>query len=560
MLFLALAYLACRVHSCRAQRDIGRPLNTLDEEHRERDMAPSFGNASVAKGGAQKGSLALLLRTLHSAHGFNPSGRAQHNPHFTPGFDHASCRTARPRMQVSSRGKILSGGMTGASDIEAKDASDKPYYEGHETWYTGYETEAFYRRKTLGLLTGAKEPESVEDLIQELLPLQDRIEYNVAINAYARSRLTDRAFDFLQHMKERGIQPDSYTYGKTVLACREGKWEKVQPLLNEMRKEGEEPIHYHHSAALNSACHTSQWQQVLIDLEDHRHSGELLTHYYFKAGLAACKKGRQWERAISMLDEMREVRVMPIETIHRDIITVCGQCDEWEQALKIFEGMPSGRPPIEPGLRTYEAMMNALDLCKKPQRALSLLDEACEKIAIKRGPLQTRPNYKRAMSFCSKRGLWQRSLQLFSQMEAWKLRPDYATYNILFQTLEDHGQWQQAMLLLFKMHWACKFKPDNLIFKKVINTCEYAKQWEKALSMFNLMHDSRVHPALPVFQSVLSACENSGHQEKALSVLVSHLEKSNNEKWANLVREKMEVAGMTPNKINQADALRLGFE
>ena len=143
----------------------------------------------------------------------------------------------------------------------------------------------------------------VERIEAQLQPLRNAKEWNQLLTAHAKVGNHKRAFGMPGEMREAGVAPDEFTYGRLITVCNKGgQWELALSLLGEMREVGVAP--------------------------------NVIT---FSAAISACEKGGQWERALSLLGEMREAGVAPDVITFSAAISACEKGGQWRDALRLFE-------------------------------------------------------------------------------------------------------------------------------------------------------------------------------------------------------------------------------
>ena len=142
------------------------------------------------------------------------------------------------------------------------------------------------RDKLFGRLKHATGPAEVEDVLAKIGDLRSVKEASMAIRAWGAVREWSRALKLLSEMRDRGLEPNLYSYNSAIAACEQP--ERALELLSEMRSCGLKPD----VIAYNSA-------------------------------ISVCEKGLQPQRALELLSEMRDRGVEPDVITYNAAISAC---------------------------------------------------------------------------------------------------------------------------------------------------------------------------------------------------------------------------------------------
>ena len=144
----------------------------------------------------------------------------------------------------------------------------------------------------------------VERIEAQLQPLRNAKEWNQLLTAHAKVGNHKRAFGMPGEMREAGVAPDEFTYGRLITVCNKGgQWELALSLLGEMREVGVAPNVITFSAAISACEKGGQWRDALR-LFEHAAKADLLARVTFNAVLdAVCThhpvKARElWQRGV----------------------------------------------------------------------------------------------------------------------------------------------------------------------------------------------------------------------------------------------------------------------
>jgi len=127
-------------------------------------------------------------------------------------------------------------------------------------------------------------------------------------------------------------------------------------------------------------------------------------------------------------------------------------------------------------------------------------------------------SYKAVIKACEKGGQWEKTLELFGEMEENDISlPKVISYNAAISACEKGGQWEKAVELLREMS-DNGIKPDVITYAIAISACEKGGQWEKAVELLREMSGNGIKPDVISYNAAISACEKGGQWKKALEL------------------------------------------
>ena len=283
----------------------------------------------------------------------------------------------------------------------------------------------------------------VKELVEQVLPLRNVVEYGLCISAFAKVGMWQKAQQLLGEMKGKGIEPNVVTYTAAISACRVGaKWERALELLCEMKASGLKP--------------------------------NLIT---YSVVMSVCKKSGQWKRSLELLDELKGRGLTPDLIIYNGMISVCAEGGEWERSLELLEEV-KGVSGLEPNVITYSSAISACEKGRKWERALELLEELKE-----RGLKPDLITYNTAISACATSGKWERALKLLLRLDVYGPTPDVVTYNATITACEIAGEWERALELVDQLKER-ELEPNLNTYNAAIRACASSQKLAPAVLLF----------------------------------------------------------------------------
>eukprot|EP00930_Biecheleria_cincta_P095240 TRINITY_DN87222_c0_g1_i1.p1 TRINITY_DN87222_c0_g1~~TRINITY_DN87222_c0_g1_i1.p1 ORF type:complete len:577 (-),score=112.34 TRINITY_DN87222_c0_g1_i1:569-2269(-) len=235
----------------------------------------------------------------------------------------------------------------------------------------------------------------------------------------------------LREMHQRQLQPNVFTYCRTITACaRAREPDEALQLLEEMTTEDADlwpdgPLRPNkaifHSCI--SACEKAgRWEQALVLLEDmpSRES------FSFSGCIFACAHGGAWCWALELFDRMNHQALAAELSVYSGLISACSKArgNGWQMTLLILATMKQALS-CPPTAVSYNEAISACDQGRQWIWALDLLRVMAED--------EVPPDiisFGAAISACEHACEWLRALELHEELLRRKLQPNLITFSL----------------------------------------------------------------------------------------------------------------------------------
>jgi len=260
------------------------------------------------------------------------------------------------------------------------------------------------------------DPEAGYSLIREVLGggqtrhLVNAVIYCSVLKGFCHQKRFDRVWTVYEEMVAAEIQFSIVTYNALIDACaRNQDMARVQPLLEDMHRQGIEPNVITYSTIVKGYC-----QENRID------------------------------KAFELFGEMKKSpSFRPDEITYNSLLDGCARHGFWDRGNGLLADMQ--RFGVRPSNFTLSVVVKLANRSKRPEQAFELCDELCKKYNI-------RPNvhvYNNLVHTCTTHyPATRRALEVFEQMLSEKVRPDTRTYMLLIKDFLSAGNAQDAAGLL----------------------------------------------------------------------------------------------------------------
>jgi pentatricopeptide repeat protein len=170
----------------------------------------------------------------------------------------------------------------------------------------------------------------------------------------------------------------------------------------------------------------------------------------------------------------------------------------------LLEGMM--KKDVAPNLITFSTILKGY--CNE-----SKLDKAFELLESMKSTTTFVPDeimFNSLIDGCARKGLWQRGLEVFNDMEASGVRPTNYTLSLLVKLLGRGRQLDRAIKLCKELPHLHGFKPNVHVYGNLVHACVIAKNFPRAIEVFVTMAQEKVRPDERCYQLLIRALLASG--------------------------------------------------
>lgn len=154
------------------------------------------------------------------------------------------------------------------------------------------------------------------------------------------------------------------------------------------------------------------------------------------------------------------------------------------------------------------------------------------------------------ITVCTKKGEWNKSVQVLKMMSTEGLAPDVVGYNMLIKSCANADGCDTALKLVDEM-WKRGLKPTTVGCNSAMTACSEALQWEKCVEMLRDIEEKGLKPDMTSYIIAIGACDRCGQVEEEEKLIKEMRSRSFSEEppeW---------VADLSRNR---SDRMRLTFQ
>ncbi|XP_010266404.1 PREDICTED: pentatricopeptide repeat-containing protein At3g18110, chloroplastic isoform X1 [Nelumbo nucifera] len=344
--------------------------------------------------------------------------------------------------------------------------------------------------------------------------------------------------------------------------ARNGKFPKVQELLDLMRKRGCEPDLVSFNTLINARAKSGSMLagSAIELLNEVRRSGLRPDIITYNTLISACSRGSNLEEAMKVYEDMESHNCQADIWTYNAMISVYGRCGMAKDAERLFKEL--GSRGFSPDAVTYNSLVYAF----AREGSVEKVKEICEEM-VKAGFGRDEMTYNTVIHMYGKQGQHDLASQIYKDMKSSGRSPDAVTFTVLIDSLGKANMVTEAAKVMSEMLDA-GVKPTLRTFSALI--CGYAKAGMRveAEETFNCMLRSGIKPdhlaysvmldillrfnetktAMTLYREMI--CDGLTPDQGIYQVMLHVLVKENKEEDVERVIKDMELSGMSPEIIS----------
>ncbi|XP_024927280.1 pentatricopeptide repeat-containing protein At3g18110, chloroplastic [Ziziphus jujuba] len=256
--------------------------------------------------------------------------------------------------------------------------------------------------------------------------------------------------------------------------ARNGRFDKVQDLLDLMRERGCEPDLVSFNTLINARLKSSAMVSNL---------------------------------AVELLNEVRRSGLRPDIITYNTLISGCSRESNLDEAVKVYSDMEAHG--CQPDLWTYNAMISVYGRCGLSGKADGLFKELESK-----GFLPDAVTYNSLLYAFAREGNVERVREICDDMVKTGFGKDEMTYNTIIHMYGKKGQHDLAFQLYRDMKSSGRV-PDAITYTVLIDSLGKANKTTEAANLMSEMLDRGVKPTLRTYSALICGYAKAGKQVEA---------------------------------------------
>ncbi|CAI9302225.1 unnamed protein product [Lactuca saligna] len=297
---------------------------------------------------------------------------------------------------------------------------------------------------------------------------------------------------------EEGIDGSVQVYNAMMgVYARNGRFTKVQEILNLMRERGYEPDLVSFNTLINARFKSTPMEPNMgINLlTEVRRSGLQPDIITYNTLLSACSHDSNLEEAVKVYKDMELNKCQPDLWTYNAMLSVYARCGLVHEAESLFKDLDS--KGFVPDAVTYNSLLYAFAKEGNVDKVIKLREEM-----VKLGFGEDEMTYNTVIHMYGKLGQHESALKLYNDMKSHGCEPDVVTYTVLIDSLGKGNKISEAANVMSEM-MDSGIKPSLRTFSALI--CGYAKAGKRleAEKTFDSMVKSGIKPDLLAYSVML---------------------------------------------------------
>lgn len=292
--------------------------------------------------------------------------------------------------------------------------------------------------------------------------------------------------------------------------ARNGRFSKVQQLLDLMRQRGCEPDLVSFNTLINARLKSGPMTPNLgIELlGEVRRSGIQPDIITYNTLISGCSRESNLNEAVKVFQDMEAHKCQPDLWTYNAMISVCGRCGLSGEAERLFKEL--GSKSFFPDAVTYNSLLHAF----ARERNVDKVKEICQEM-VEMGFTKDEMTYNTIIDMYGKQGKHDIALQIYRDMKSFGRHPDAVTYTVLIDSLGKANKMTEAANVMSEMLNAGT-RPTLRTYSALI--CGYAKAGQRveAEEMFDCMLRSGIKPDNLAYSIMLDVHLRSNNTKKSM--------------------------------------------
>jgi pentatricopeptide repeat protein len=253
---------------------------------------------------------------------------------------------------------------------------------------------------------------------------------------------------------------------------------------------------------------------------------------------------KAFDRVWMLYQEMMEHKVTFSIVTYNALVDACARCQQMTHVPGILEDML--KLGLQPNLITYSTI--AKGYCQENK-----FDQALEVVNNMKATTAFRPDevlYNSLLDGCARKGLYDRGMTLFAEMQEEGVRPSNFTLSVLVK-LSSRGKGLEATFTLVEQLKAqFGLRPNTFVYSNLVHACVTHKDFHRAVQVLDQMLRERVKPDTRIYTLLIENSLKCGNYLLTIDLLRASLGLSEAQsRWASSGRTSQPQGGIPAHLV-----------
>lgn len=254
---------------------------------------------------------------------------------------------------------------------------------------------------------------------------------------------------------------------------------------------------------------------------------------------------KAFDRVWMLYKEMLEQKVTFSIVTYNALVDACARCQQMSHVPGILEDML--KLGLQPNLITYSTIAKGYCQENKFDRALEVVNSMKATTAFKPDEVL----YNSLLDGCARKGLYDRGMALFAEMQEEGVRPSNFTLSVLVK-LSSRGKGLEATFTLVEqLKRQFRLRPNTFVYSNLVHACVTHKDFLRAVEVLDQMLCEHVKPDARIYTLLIEHSLKAGNASLTIDLLRASLGLSEgHSRWASCGRVSQPQGGVPAHLVS----------
>jgi pentatricopeptide repeat protein len=346
----------------------------------------------------------------------------------------------------------------------------------------------------------------------------DEVLINSVVEACMRVGRADLLIPHLQHEKFAKVKlSNSWTYANIIRAYSsvaniEGVWKTWYELRKTLPVPSKVTVAYMVEALCTNGQNTASHDLVREMVTDAQ-TKHLVTSVTYGSLLKGYSHAKEFDKVLSTYRELLDLELKLSLVTFNTLMDACARCGEMTHIPGLLKDM--SQQGVEPNIITYSIIIKAYCQLNRLDEALKVWKDMVETTSFKPDEAM----YNTLLAGCARKGLYDRGMDIFDEMQRADVRPSNVTLSVLVKLAKRRHLLDKAFELCKDVSAKYKIRPNIHVLNNLLQACLESDDLPRAFSVLSQMAEENVQLDVRTYTLLLQECISRKKAQEASSLL-----------------------------------------
>jgi pentatricopeptide repeat protein len=346
----------------------------------------------------------------------------------------------------------------------------------------------------------------------------DEVLINSVVEACMRVGRADLLIPHLQDQKFSKVRlSNSWTYANIIrayssVANMEGVWKTWYELRKTLPAPSKVTV-AHMVEALCTNGETMASHKLIRELVADERTKNLVTSVTYGSLLKGYSHAKEFDKVLSTYRELVDLNLKMSLVTFNTLMDACARCGEMVHIPGLLKDM--SQQGVEPNTISYSIIIKAYCQENRLDEALKVWKDMVETTSFKPDEAM----YNTLLAGCARKGLYDRGMEIFADMEQADVRPSNVTLSVLVKLAKRRQLLDKAFELCKDVSAKYRIRPNIHVLNNLLQACLEADDLPRAFSVLSQMVEENVRLDVRTYTLLLPECISRKKAREASSLL-----------------------------------------